>query len=60
MNISLKILDCAMISMKYCFNNRQRQRVPSTDSSASEEADPYGPSSNEFVFIEDNHGSNVR
>lgn len=49
-----------MISMKYCFNNRQRQRVPSTDSSASEEADPYGPSSNEFVFIEDNHGSNVR
>jgi len=59
--IYLIILGSTMISMnmKYSFNNRQRQRVPSIDSSTSEDTDPYGPASNEYIFNEENHGSKV-
>lgn len=47
-----------MISVKY-YNNRQRQRLPSTESSASDEVLDCGPSSNEYVFLGKYHAANV-
>ncbi|KAK7593017.1 hypothetical protein V9T40_007769 [Parthenolecanium corni] len=49
---------CTMISVKY-YNNRQRQRLPSTESSASDEVLDCGPSSNEYVFLGKYHAANI-
>lgn len=48
-----------MIPTKYQFNNRQRQRIPSTDSSTSDDIEQYSPAPNEYVFTESDHSSNV-
>ncbi|XP_065223954.1 kelch-like protein diablo [Planococcus citri] len=46
--------------IKYPFNNRQRQREPSTDSSVSEDLDhSHGPSSSEYVVTDVNHASYI-